>query len=213
MQHRIEEVMHSAVVAVGESTTFHEITRLLDHHHISGVPVVDGSGRVLGVVSDVDLRKASQERGEAAAAELMHSPAITTMPTTSVAEAARLMREQHINRLPVVDHIDERLIGIVTRHDLLSVLYRADEDIRREILDEVILRECVMDPRRFKVEVEDGMVTLQGEVERRSIIPILVGLVQRMDGVVDVRNRLAFEFDDADPARLSTLMRALNGTR
>jgi CBS domain-containing protein len=212
MQHRIEEVMHSAVVAVGESTTLHEITRLLDHHHISGVPVVDGSGRVLGVVSDVDLRKASQERGESPAAELMHGPAITLLPTASVAEAARLMREHHVNRLPVVDHIDERLIGIVTRHDLLGVLYRPDEDIRREILDEVILRECVMDPRRFKVEVEDGMVTLEGEVERHSIIPILVGLVQRMDGVVDVRNRLTFEFDDADPARLSTLMRALNGT-
>jgi CBS domain-containing protein len=203
MQHRMEEVMTTDVVVVKESTPFREITHLLRTHHISAVPVVDPVGRVAGVVSETDLLKAQYPPdgggGQGtAAADLMTSPAITVLPTTTVAEAAKLMQTSHVNRLPVVDLIDDALVGIVTRSDLLKVFDRSDDEIRSEIVDDVILRNG-MDPRTFRVQVQDGIVTLEGRVGRRSLVPILVDLVHRVDGVVDVRSRLGFELDDDDP--------------
>jgi CBS domain-containing protein len=154
MQHRIQEIMTTAVVTVEESTQFKAITGLLDRHHVSGVPVVDPAGHVLGVVAEADLLKHQYAAGDAAAADrdgeadargpvaadLMTSPAITVWPTTSVAEAAALMQQFRVNRLPVVDSVDGRLVGIVTRSDFLNVFNRSDEEIRREIIEDVILR-------------------------------------------------------------------------
>jgi CBS domain-containing protein len=226
MHHLIDEIMTTAVAAVEESTPFKEITRLLDAHHVSGVPVVDRAGRVVGVVAEADLLKQQfppEARGteppaptdEASdadargplAADLMTSPPITVGPTTTVAEAAGLMLQQRVNRLPVVDAVDHHLVGIVTRSDLLKVFNRSDGEIRREIIEDVILRACMMDPGRFRVRVEDGIVTLEGRVERRSLIPIFVDLVRRVDGVVHVRERLGSDLDDRDPELASNLLR------
>jgi CBS domain-containing protein len=223
MHHLIDEIMTTAVAAVEESTPFKEITRLLDAHHVSGVPVVDRAGRVVGVVAEADLLKQQyppEERGaepparagdaEArgpAAADLMTSPAITVGPTTTVVEAAGLMQEHRVNRLPVVDAVDHRLVGIVTRSDFLKLFNRSDDEIRREIIEDVVLRACMMDPGRFRVRVEDGIVTLEGRVERRSLIPIFVDLVRRVDGVVQVRERLGSDLDDRDPEMAGNLLR------
>jgi osmotically-inducible protein OsmY len=97
-----------------------------------------------------------------------------------------------------------RLVGIVSRGDLLKVFNRTDQAIRREIIDDVIVGEFTMDPNRFFIHVDDGVVVLQGRVEQRSLLPWLVRAVHAVEGVVRVENRLAYDLDDED-----TLLRAM----
>ena len=126
----------------------------------------------------------------------MTSPAVTIGPDAGVAEAARLLHRHGIKRLPVVDPAGP-LLGIVSRADLLKVFLRADADIAREVRQQVLRRAMWIDPDTVAVEVHDGVVTLAGQLERRSLIPIVVSLVRGLDGVVDVVDRLSFEFDDS----------------
>jgi osmotically-inducible protein OsmY len=102
--------------------------------------------------------------------------------------------------------VDEQggLVGIVSRGDLLKVFNRTDQAIRREIMDDVIVGEFTMDPNRFFIHVDDGVVVLQGRVERHSLLPYLLRAVHGVEGVVRVENRLSFDIDDVD-----TLLRAM----
>jgi CBS-domain-containing membrane protein len=126
----------------------------------------------------------------------MTSPAVTIGPDASVPEAARLLHRHAIKRLPVLDPAGP-LLGIVSRADLLKVFLRSDADIAREVRQHVLVRSMWLDPDTVTVEVRDGVVTLSGQLERGSLIPIVVGFVRGLDGVVDVIDRLTFEFDDS----------------
>jgi CBS-domain-containing membrane protein len=204
------------VVTVDEDTPFKEITQLLADCRISAVPVLDSDGRVVGVVSEADLlrkeeypegppggwrfegRRRRATRAKATgdtAVELMTAPAITVAPDASLAEAARLLHRHQIKRLPVLDPAGP-LVGIVSRADLLKVFLRSDDQIAREVRQDVLRRALWVDPDTIDVEVGDGVVTLTGQLERRSLIPITVSLVHGLAGVVDVVDRLGFEFDD-----------------
>ncbi|HEV8637151.1 MAG TPA: CBS domain-containing protein [Chloroflexota bacterium] len=216
MNSLVQDMMTSDVVTVEPSTPFKEIVARLAGRRVSAVPVLDADGRVLGVVSEADLllkeehpdaeqsvplvwtRRRRIEREKAAgtcARELMTAPPVTVPPTATVAEAARRMHTAGVKRLPVVGE-DGRLLGIVSRADLLKVFARPDEAIRREIVDEVILRDFMMDPSRFFVRVEDGVVVLEGAVERRSLVPFVLRAVQGVESVVRVENRLTYDVDD-----------------
>jgi len=127
--------------------------------------------------------------------ELMTAPPVTVPPTATVVEAARRMHAAGVKRLPVVDE-DGRLLGIVSRADLLQVFARPDELIRREVGDQVILRDFMMDPSRFFVRVQDGVVVVEGAVERRTLVPFVLRAVQGVEGVVGVENRLTYDLDD-----------------
>jgi CBS domain-containing protein len=115
---------------------------------------------------------------------------------TAVADAARDMRRHHVERLPVVDELTGRLIGIVSRSDLLRVYTRADEEIRRDVLEEVIAKESAMDPSRFEVTVTEGNVVIGGQIERRSLIPLLLHAIRRVEGVVSAESILTYALDD-----------------
>ena len=217
MGRRVREVMTSDVVTVDEHASFKEIAALIIGRRVSALPVLDADGRLLGIVSEADLtlkeefpegpaggrlfqgRRQREDRAKAAgdtAAELMTSPAVTVGPDATVAEAARLLHRHDIKRMPVVDPAGP-LLGIVSRVDLLKVFLRPDAEISQEIRQEVLLRAMWIDPDTVVVEVRDGMVTLTGQLERRSLIPIVISLVRGLDGVVDVVDRLSFEFDDS----------------
>jgi CBS domain-containing protein len=129
---------------------------------------------------------------------MMSTPAITVHPEQSVADAARVMERHHIERLPVVDE-EDRLIGIATRRDLLRVFLRTDEEIRQEVIDEVLTRAMCLPPYTVIVSVHDGVARLEGRLERRSDIPLVVQLTWRVDGVVGVMNSLTFRIDDTHP--------------
>ena len=139
------------------------------------------------------------ERAKAAgaiAAELMTTPAVTIGPDATVTEAARLLHRHGIKRLPVVDPAGP-LLGIVSRADLLDVFLRSDAEIAQEVRQKVLVRAMWVNPDTVTVQVRDGIVTLSGQLERRSLIPIAVSLVYGIDGVVDVVDRLTFEVDDS----------------
>ena len=208
--------MTREVVTVDEQESFKELAALMAECRVSALPVLDEGGRVVGVVSEADLLLKEEfpegpaggrlfqgrhrmERAKAAgdtAVELMTAPAITIGPDATVAEAARLLHRHQIKRLPVVDPAGP-LLGIVSRADLLKVFLRSDAEIAQEVRQEVFLRAMWVDPDTVAVEVRDGVVTLTGQLERRSLIPITVSLVHGLDGVVDVVDRLTFEVDDS----------------
>ncbi|MGA5710444.1 CBS domain-containing protein [Streptomyces cellulosae] len=211
--HSVGEVMTRDVVQAHRATPFKEVVRLLDHHRISGLPVVDADDKVLGVLSGSDLVRAQAHRDGSApppaltAGDLMSSPAITVHPEQTVPDAARLMERRGVERLPVVDEAD-RLIGIATRRDLLRVFLRADDDIRRQVTGDIVVGALELPSDAVLVSVRDGVVTLAGRVERRGQVPELIHAAWRLEGVVGVVNRLGFHIDDcvaaAPPARIGS---------
>jgi CBS domain-containing protein len=218
MKSLVRDVMTTEVVTVEPWTPFREIVTRLAGQRISAAPVLDAEGNVLGVVTEADLllkqehpdlelnvplawsRRRRLEREKAAAVvagKLMTTPPVTVAPTATITEAARQMHTAGVKRLPVVDEAG-RLVGIVSRADLLKVFIRSDEAIWREIMDDVIVGDFMMDPSRFFIDVVDGVVVLQGRIERSRLIPFLVRAVHGVEGVVRVEDRLTFDIDDRD---------------
>ncbi|TWV55949.1 CBS domain-containing protein [Streptomyces misionensis] len=184
--------MTDDVVTVSETTPSTDVARLLDRHGISGLPVIDRDDKVLGVVSASDLVRARAARwpdvtGEPPAREVMSTPAVTVHPEQRVPDAARLMERRGVERLPVVDE-EDRLIGIVTRRDLLRVFLRGDDEIRRQVREEIVAGELGLPPDAVGVSVRDGVVTLAGGAELRGAIARAGFAAWRLDGVVGVVN-------------------------
>jgi CBS-domain-containing membrane protein len=213
---KIQNVMTREVVTVTEQTPFTEMVRLMAVHKISALPVVSEMGWVVGIVSEADLlrkeeyqedydgenwlerRRRRVDRAKAAgrtAAEVMSAPAITIDPDATVPMAAKLLAHHGIKRLPVVDD-QHRLVGIVSRADLLRPFLRDDVAIHREIVDEVLQRTLWIEPATVLVTVQDGVVTLLGHLERKSLVRTAVHLTRTVPGVVDVVCRLTYELDD-----------------
>jgi CBS domain-containing protein len=197
MPTRVQDVMTIEVVVAHPTTPVKQVADLLAGHGLSALPVIDGQGRVLGVVSETDLFGDSQRPagGQVAttAGEVMTSPAVTVSPHATLTEAARRMQADGLKRLPVVAG-SGRLIGIVSRADLLRPLVRPDEHISRDV--EELLERKLLVAAGVEVEVRDGIVTLTGQLERRSLISILVGLADGIEGVVRVEDWLTFAYDD-----------------
>jgi CBS domain-containing protein len=219
MHSLVKDLMTTQVVTVGPATPFKEIVARLAEHRVSALPVVDDDGLVLGVVSEADLllkeefpdpdqdiplfwtkrRRLERDRAAATTAgDLMSVALVSIAPDATVPEAARRMHAAGVKRLPVLDE-GGQLVGIVSRADLLKVFNRPDKAIRREIMDEVIVGEFMMAPSRFFIHVDDGVVVLQGRVERRSLLPFVLRAVQGVEGVVRVENRLSSDIDDVEP--------------
>jgi CBS domain-containing protein len=218
---KVRDVMTTDVASVGMEASYKEIVDLLAERRISAVPVVGAAGRVVGVVSEADLlhkvelegerdhlglfdtrrrREALEKAAADDAGQLMSSPPVTVSPRTSLVAAAKLMEHKRVKRLPVVDE-NGRLVGVVSRGDLLRVFLRPDLAIREEVVERVLRRALWTGPPEVEVEVREGVVTLVGELERRSLIPIALRLTSTVDGVVDVVDRLTYQYDDTDDLR------------
>ncbi|MBV1851701.1 CBS domain-containing protein [Catellatospora tritici] len=211
----VADVMTAPVVSVTPQTSYREIVDLLAEHGISAMPVVGPDGAVLGVVSEADLlhklaltgeepqrrlferRRRAVARAKAAgdtAEDLMTSPAVVVRPGASVVEAARIMENEQLKRLPVVS--GNRLVGMVSRRDLLRTYRRSDEAIRHDVVHDVIEGMLFVQPPQIDAEVVDGVVRLTGATGRRSTAQIAEHLVRTVPGVVDVVNELTSEWDD-----------------
>jgi len=206
----VKDVMTTHVVAVRMNATYKEMAARLRELRVSAFPVLDDDNKVVGVVSEADLLTKEaleysvpglmgrilhgRERAKAAAvtaAELMTKPAVTIGPREPVSHAARLMYSRKVKRLPVVDD-DGRLVGIVSRADLLSVFSRPDAEIRHDIIENVIIGTVVTDPARFTVTVKDGVVTVEGKPENASVGRDMIEEIRHVEGVVAVRDRLSY---------------------
>ena len=231
--HKVGSVMTTDVVRATYGTPFKEVARLLAAHRISGLPVVDEDDKVIGVISETDLvarqaatpepyeprrrfafpgltRGARRQAAKAharTAGRLMTEPPITAHADDTIVEAARTMAQHQVERLPVLDEAD-RLVGIVTRRDLLQVFLRPDREIRYEVIEDVLGRTLWLPPRSIDVSVVEGVVTLTGHMERKSETEIALSMTARIDGVVGVVDRLTYRLDDA---RLRTQEHALHG--
>jgi CBS domain-containing protein len=212
----VRSVMTLDVVSVTPDTPIKDVAVLLAGRGISGVPVCDADGAVVGVLSEADLlvkqggpRHVSGglfawlvETASApdiaklrahTAGEAMTTPAITIDADAPVAEAARTLVDQGVNRLPVVE--DGVLVGIVTRADLVRLFTRSDEEIAREIRESVAGRMLWIDVNRLDVVVARGEVVLRGQVDTKLEAELLEKRALLVAGVVGVRSELTWPVD------------------
>ena len=219
---KVADVMTRNVVAASPETPLRDVASLLVDKGISGLPVVDAAGAVVGVVSEADFvikergtegihhrllarvfGTAHQTRLERAkieattAGEAMTSPAITVAASDSLRWAAEQMASRRINRLPVVE--DGILVGIVTRADVVRAFVRPDRELERLVREEVLATTAFdLEPETFEIAVMDGVVHLGGRVERRSLAETIGEVTRDLGGVVGVESHLTWEVDDVD---------------
>jgi len=215
---KVRDVMTTSVVTVDRITPYKEIARLLTEHRISGVPVLQMGREVAGVVTEADLLAAQTktakrlhaaargrwlrrvpEHPSLTAGEMMSAPPVTISPDATLPAAARLMCDRHVRRLPVVDE-KGKIVGLVSRRDLLSVFLRPDEDIATDI-QRVLGSILGTVPGDAHVVVRNGIVTLTGTISpgvgpHGDLIPLAIKLMWDVDGVVDIIDRLG----EAQPA-------------
>jgi CBS domain-containing protein len=220
----VADVMTTQVHVARPLTPFKLLVQLIEDNKISAVPIVDEQGIPVGIVSESDLllkerrdelqsemnllhpRLRREQRAKAAgivAEEIMTTPAITVASDITLSQAARKMQEQNVRRLVVVDGRG-KIEGIVSRSDLLQVFLRTDDELRDDVLSAVIPRLVLPDSDVVGVNVRWNVVTLSGEVDRKSDVEILARLTRRVDGVVDVVNQLTHRWDDIAGAPAST---------
>lgn len=205
----VSDVMTHTVAAVGGKAPFKEVVRLMQDWQVSALPVIEGEGRVVGVVSEADLLTKEELRDDpdaaflqlrqpvdvakaegTTAADLMSTPAVTVRANATLGQAARVMARGGVKRLPVVGRTG-LLEGIVSRADLLKVFLRDDEDIVEEVWREIVSSLFPPPSSVLQVEVNDGVVTLTGRVHNTALVPVAARLVRAVEGVVDVRFDLA----------------------
>jgi CBS-domain-containing membrane protein len=221
MKQTVADVMTRTVVVVNAFTPFKDIVRRMQEYRVSALPVVDEDGLLLGIVSEGDMilkedpelegeprlfesSRRRSDRSKAAgliASEVLSRPVITTTPEATLGEAARLMHRHHVKRLPVLDE-DGRVVGIVSRADLLKVFLRDDDDIATEVREDIVRRTLWIEPDTIRVMVRDGVVRLEGQLERRSLIPVLERLVLSTEGVVALDPRLTYLEDDVSGSEI-----------
>lgn len=232
----VRDVMSRAVVSVRPDAPLREVARLLVEHRISGLPVVDDQGTLLGVVSEADFLLKEQgaeavrhrplarlfgesresraqlaKLGALTAGEAMTSPALTIPSSRRIVEAAALMSARQVNRLPVVD--DGRIVGIVTRADLIRAYVRSDDDLAGTIRQDVLLRTLWLDPGQFTVDVKDGVASVGGRVERRSTADMIGRAVRAVPGIVEADLHVTWAVDDIHHRPLSTEIMVPSGPR
>jgi CBS domain-containing protein len=217
LRHRtVADVMTARVHVASPLTPFKLLVRLIEENRISAVPIVDNHGVPVGLVSESDLLMKERrhelgteggplhswrnrpERAKAdgvLAQDLMTSPAITVPTHALITDAARVMHERNVRRLVVIDDRG-RIAGIVSRSDLLQVFLRTDEDLREEVVERLIPAILPTDGASVNVDVRSNVITLSGEVDRRSDAEILTRMSREVDGVVDVVNLLRYRWDD-----------------
>ncbi len=212
----VRDVMTRDVVVARPETTFREAVRLIEEHHVHALPVVDEREHALGMVAESDLlvkeemseghvRTPLQRRGRVrlagiTAGEIMTSPAVTIGPSQTLGQAAKLLHRRHIGRLPVVED-DGRLMGIVTRSDLLRVFLGTDEDLLVAVQQAIA---AVDDPGSHTISatVDDGVVGLHGSARLRSQVKAVGDRVRRVPGIVRLDVTATAAYDDLYPGRV-----------
>jgi CBS domain-containing protein len=213
----VAEVMTTELVTVGPEATVKDAAHLMLESGVSGLPVVS-EGKLVGIITEADFVEREASRDQAGrgrlldilfsrasgsvgtakvVSEVMTTELVTADPAMRVARAARLMVDTGVKRLPVV--ADGRLVGIVSRHDVMRVFARRDEEIIADfdaLLDQHLLPVV---PGTVAVEVVSGIVTLRGNVETRADAQLLAAVVAGFDGVLRVDNELTWEVDERVP--------------
>ncbi len=200
---QVVDLMTTDVITVSSDTGIRDAARLMFRNRVSGLPVTTTDGTLAGIITEADFLRLEVERQEGetelgeTVGDVMSPGVVTTGPDTEIYDAAKMMTFQDIKRLPVVDD-DSRLLGIISRADIVSVFTRPDDVIEDEIREDLIRRVLFIDPDQLNVSVANGVVTFVGEVGTRNEARLLSELASRLDGVLHVESRLAWRHDDGD---------------
>lgn len=219
---KLSELMTTTVITVGPDASLKEAARRMIEAGISGLVVTDDNGAVIGVITEADFVKTESDRRARKRARLlrwftdddempkegrsvgdvMTGHVITLPPEADHAEAARVMRNVGVKRIPVVDE-GGKLLGLVSRSDILRAFARPDADIIEEIKEHIMHEVLWIDPAKARVTSEDGNVVLSGQLETKSDAQLLAELTRRIDGVVSVRDQLSWEVDNTKTRMVS----------
>jgi CBS domain-containing protein len=194
----VADVMTRCPVSVPADLSFAAVAAVLARSGVSAVPVLDDGGHPVGVVSEADLIR---ERGNGAgrtARDLMSGPVRAVDVGAPLHTASRLLAGARVRRLFVTGH--GRLVGVLSRRDLLKNYLLDDDAVREQVRRVLPPAGC----GHLGVTVRDGVVLLLGRLEWRSEVAAAERRVRTVPGVVDVRNRLGFAFDDGPPRRTAT---------
>lgn len=212
---KVRDLMTTDPVTTAPDASLKEAARLMVRNQVSGLPVMDGD-RLVGIVTEGDYlrREADREQpyrlsllealfGEGSGNapevekvfEVMTEKVLTIGPDAGISEAARLMSRRNIKRLPVLDE-EGRLLGVISRADIVNAFTKPDEVIEDEIREDIVRRLLFLEPDAVDVQVSDGVVGLSGRLENRTEAHLLEELTRRISGVVKVDSRLEFEVDD-----------------
>lgn len=212
---KVRDLMTTDPVTATPDTPLKEAARLMVKHKVSGLPVTK-NGKVVGIVTEGDFLRQEANRDQPyrfslldalfgdqptpppnaeTVGEVMTEQVLTVAPDASLSEAARIMVNRRVKRLPVVGP-DGSLIGVISRADIVNAFTKPDDVIEDEIREDIVRRLLFLDPEAVDVSVNQGIVTLSGELENRTEAHLLEELTRRIDGVIRVDSNLSFEVDD-----------------
>jgi len=197
----VRDLMTTDVVAVAPTTTVRDAANMMFRYRVSGLPVVDAEDHVLGIITEGDFLGVEIARAEAGTApELVRdamSQSVLSIPADlEVLEAARYMQSNDVKRLVVVE--DAKMVGVISRFDIVAAFTRPDDVIEDEIREDLIRRVLFVDPSTVDVTVANGIVRLVGSIGTRTEARLLEELARRLDGVQDVQNDLTWRLDDTE---------------
>jgi CBS domain-containing protein len=197
----VVDLMTTEVIAVSRETGLRDAARLMFRNRVSGLPIVDEVGALVGIITEADFLKLEVERQEGTrgqgdtVGDVMSRGVVTVPPNVEIYEAAKIMAVQEVKRLPVVDE-DNRLLGVISRSDIVSLFTRPDDVIEDEIREDLIRRVLFIDPDEVQVGVTNGVVTLSGDMATRNEVSMLEELTNRLDGVLRVESKLTWAEGD-----------------
>jgi CBS domain-containing protein len=213
---KVRDLMATEPITTTASTPLKEAARVMVRNKVSGLPVVNDGGDLVGIVTEGDFLRQEASRDQPyrfnlldalfgddpaepvaeTVAEVMTEKVITITADASLSEAARVMADRNVKRLPVVGDEGE-LVGVISRADVVNAFTKPDEVIEDEVREDIVRRLLFLDPNAVEVEVVEGVVTLGGELENRTEAHLLEELTRRIDGVIRVNSQLTFQVDDA----------------
>ena len=199
----VVDLMTTEVIAVSRDTGLREAARLMFRNRVSGLPITQQDGTLIGIITEAAFLRLEVERQEGArdqvvtVGEVMSIGVVTIRPEMEIYEAAKIMAVQEVKRLPVVDD-DNRLLGVISRADIVSIFTRPDDVIEDEIREDLLRRVLFIDPDDLGVSVTNGVVALSGEVGTRAEASMLEELTNRLDGVFGVETNLTWLHADVD---------------
>ena len=224
----VRDIMTSDVISVGPSTSYKDVVELLVQSAVSGLPVVDDSGQVVGIVTEADLTSKEAYGGHRpralalladilsarehhwatkaagwTAADVMSRDVVVCAPDEETRVVARRMLQHGVKRVPVVE--SGVLVGMVSRRDVLKMFARPDDEIANEITHVLATDLNRPDGCHVHCSVENGVATLSGDVRFAWDIPVVVAFARGVDGVIDVESRLHNREPDPRPASTGIL--------
>lgn len=195
----MRDLMTTDVVAVAATTSVRDAARMMFRYRVSGLPVVDPDDHVLGIISEGDFLALVVDRADRRyvpelVGDVMSRSVLSVPPGLEILDAARFMQSHDVKRIVVIE--DSKMVGVLSRFDILAAFTRPDDLIEDEIREDLIRRVLFVDPATVEVSVSNGIVQFVGTIGTRTEARLVEELARRLDGVVDVQNDLTWRLDD-----------------